>query len=280
MRFKLRNMLFVCILATLFLCVGRTDEVYANIASGASWTCSWVIDDNGVLTIEPSHGDSGLLASNDSGNGPWYSYRSKIKKVVVKPGVQANKGCYCLFYNFNACTEIDIVNLDTSNVENMYGMFQGCSRLKNLNISNFDTSKVKTMQNMFYDCSGLTTLDVSGFETNNVVNMSCMFYNCSSLESIDIKNFDVSNVTTFSSMFYNCSMLGVGSNNCVDLSKWNTVNMGSCSLMFYGCKNVHTIDLSNWSLAFTTNQSFGGMLNNNPNLDKLIRKTLQEDIRV
>ena len=43
-------------------------DAYADIASGTSGTCSWVIDDAGTLTIRPTDGVSGTLASNENGS--------------------------------------------------------------------------------------------------------------------------------------------------------------------------------------------------------------------
>ena len=42
---KFRSLLFVCILAALFLCMWRADTIYGaedDIASGTSGTCSWL----------------------------------------------------------------------------------------------------------------------------------------------------------------------------------------------------------------------------------------------
>ena len=54
-------------------------ETNATIASGTSGTCSWVIDDDGVLTIRPSNGVEGTLQSTMRQS--WYSQRSQIKEV-------------------------------------------------------------------------------------------------------------------------------------------------------------------------------------------------------
>lgn len=48
--------------------------------------------------------------------------------------------------------------LDTTNVENMSGMFYGCSGLTSLDLSPFDISKVTTMGAMFDGCSKLNMI--------------------------------------------------------------------------------------------------------------------------
>ena len=95
---KFRSLLFVCILSTLFLCLLRVELVYAEIASGTSGTCSWVIDDDGVLTISPTDGVNGVLSP---GVGPWYnSYSTVIRKVIVNSGVKVAEQSSSLFYVF------------------------------------------------------------------------------------------------------------------------------------------------------------------------------------
>ena len=45
----------------------------------------------------------------------------------------------CLFYGCSGIDEIDVSNLDTSNVNNLDLMFSGCSYLTSINFGNFDT---------------------------------------------------------------------------------------------------------------------------------------------
>ena len=44
-----------------------------------------------------------------------------------------------MFYKCSDIKEIDLSNIDTSEVNDMYGMFKDCSKLTFLNLSNFDT---------------------------------------------------------------------------------------------------------------------------------------------
>ena len=54
---------------------------------------------------------------------------------------------------------VDLSKFDTTSLENIKGMFNGCSNLKEVDFSNFKTSKVKNMANMFHNCKELKTLD-------------------------------------------------------------------------------------------------------------------------
>lgn len=89
---------------------------------------------------------------------------------------------------FNYCkslTSLDLSSFDTSNVNDMYGMFADCKSLVSLNLTNFNTSNVTNMRYMFVRCSKLTSLDLSNFNTSNVTDMGYIFDGCSALETLD-----------------------------------------------------------------------------------------------
>ena len=134
-------------------------------------------------------------------------------------------------------------NLNTSEVENMNGMFWYCSSLTSLDISSFDTSKVETMTGMFYFCSSLTSLDLSSFDTSKVEKMTGMFWCCSSLTSLDLSSFDTSKVKNTEGMFFRCEGL-----TSLDLSSFDTTNLCDIAEMFAMCSNLKTLDLSNFNI--------------------------------
>ena len=107
-----------------------------------------------------------------------------------------------MFYNCTSLKSIDLSNLDTSKVQEMYNMFCFCSSLEYINLSlKFDTSSVTNMKQMFGDYKKLKSIDLYNFNTSKVESMKFMFYNCENLESIDLSSFDTSKVTTFAGMF-------------------------------------------------------------------------------
>ena len=121
------TMLFMLLLVGL---AALSQPAFAQIASGTEGTCSWVIDDNGVLTISPTSNGSGTLGSyvdSGSGNPSWSNYKSQIKKVVVQPGVKTASGCYRLFWQLTNCTEMDLAHLNTSAATYMGYMFEECN---------------------------------------------------------------------------------------------------------------------------------------------------------
>lgn len=136
-------------------------------------------------------------------------------KVVKTDGHVVMNNAFCAYGPFSYipnAENIDLSNVDTSNVTNMTGMFNGCKKLQSLNISSFDTSKVSTMMQMFSNCESLTTLDLSNFDTKNLTNPQYMFENCSSLVSLDLSSFDMEKVEWsgyLNNMFYGLDSLQV-----------------------------------------------------------------------
>ena len=213
-----------------------------DIASGTSGTCSWVIDSEGVLTIRPTNGVSGVLASNSGFYSPWFLNNSHINKIVIQEGVKANEKSSYLFAHLENCKEMDLHNLDTSNVTTMWCMFASCKNLKTLDLSSFDTSNVTTMGCMFSNCSNLENIDLSSFNTSNVTDMHGMFYKCSKLESLDLSNFNTSKITSMEEMFFWCESL-----KSIDLSSFDTSNVTNMLWTFGECTKLKNIDLSNFN---------------------------------
>lgn len=99
---------------------------------------------------------------------------------------------------FNADKKINSINLngiDTSIVENMYGMFANCYNLESVNgINELDYSNVTNMKYWFaYDVS-LDTLDLSNVSAPNVQNVDYMFINDVKLRYLDLSKFSTKNI--------------------------------------------------------------------------------------
>lgn len=174
-----------------------------------------------------------------------------------------------LFYKLTEVTSINLANIDTSEVTDMYIMFSGCSKLATLDLSNFSTEKVTTMQGMFYNCKSLTELDLSNFDTSNVKSMYYMFGYCENLNSLTIDNFNTEKVTGMNSMFAGCVSL-----KSLDLSKWNVSNVTKMNEMFASYSSVggpmaltSIGNVSNWDTSNVTDMSGMFQLCNNLKID-------------
>ena len=156
---------------------------------------------------------------------------------------------------FQSCSSLETIvgmeYLNTTDVTNMYLMFNGCKSLTGLDLSHFNTASVTNMSYMFNFCSSLTSLDVSSFRTGNVTNMNSMFSRCSALKSLDLRSFNTENVATMECMFLSCSAL-----TSLDVSSFSTVNVTEMSSMFSGCSALKSLDLSNFNTEKVTDINY------------------------
>ena len=197
-----------------------TDKTYAKTDGGyfrdkAYDNRPWAKYADGTLTFRCGYkktlGENEYLLNSDENWPKWFTYDSKISKVVFEASFANARptNCYAWFVNFKNLTQIEgIENLNTENVTSMRNMFDGCSSLTSLDVTNFNTAKVTDMRYMFCGCSKLTSLDVTNFNSENVTNMSFMFSGCSTLTTIYVNDkFVIDKVTDGSYMFENCTNL-------------------------------------------------------------------------
>ena len=223
-----------------------SDKTYAKTDGGyfrdkAYDNRPWVKFADGTLTFRCGYkktlGENEYELNSGENLPKWFTYASKISKVVFEASFANARptNCYAWFVNFKNLTQIEgIENLNTENVTSMRNMFDGCSSLTSLDVTNFNTAKVTDMRYMFCGCSKLTSLDVTKFNTEKVTDMSYMFYNCKALTSLDVTNFNSENVTNMSFMFSGCSTLTTIYVN--DKFVIDKVTNGYC--MFDNCTNL------------------------------------------
>ena len=161
------------------------------------------------------------------------------------------KEMYAVFWNCPSLTYVNLNNWNTSNVTRLDSMFQNCTGLLSVDVNHFDTSNVIYFHQMFQGCSSLTSLDLSNLNTSKAESMNSMFISCSSLTSLDVSNFDTSNVTVMNQMFSGCTSL-----TSLDLSNWNTSNVTTMNSMFDGCSSLKILDLSNFDTTKVTNMNY------------------------
>ena len=172
---------------------------------------------------------------------------------------------------------INMDNLNTSNVTDMYGMFLNCGlrTLRSLELGDkCDTSKVKNMRLMFSDCGRyvLNTLNLGDkFDTSNARYMSGMFEACGymKLEKLDLGElFDTGGCITFSRMFKAC---GHESLKLLDLGdKFTVSKIQYGGEMFSDLPNIKSINLGMINLEmneYPGREDWLGLSGINKNLD-------------
>ena len=189
-------------------------------------------------TIALSKTNNQKIGASDQNWSDAFGGTTQAKTSDGDPGISA----------FNASLErMDLHNFDTSNIVNMYQMFNwgGFSSLGDL--SEWDTSHVTNMNSMF-NCAGniedLGNLD--HWNTQWVEDMSWMFSGTFKLSNVgNLGKWETGNVTNMYGMFDNAESIdGLG-----NLGNWNVSNVINMGYMFQGAKALSSIgDLSHWKV--------------------------------
>ena len=174
----------------------------------------------------------------------WFSHCKALKQIEGLEYLNTSKvdDMSGMFYGCSALTSLDLQHFNTQNVVNMWGMFYGCSALTSLDLQYFNTQEVTYMFLMFDGCTSLTSLDLQHFNTQNVANMRGMFCGCSALTSLDLQHFNTQKVIDMSFMFEGCSAL-----TSLDLQHFNTQNVEAMFGMFRGCTVLTSLDLPHFN---------------------------------
>lgn len=165
--------------------------------------------------------------------------------------------------------------LDTSNVENMSGMFSAIRNVSHFIFPNINMSSVNNMSEMFA-MSKFGSMDLTAINTSNVVYMSRVFACMPELTSLNLSTFRTQNVRNMSEMFSQkssttesgaCDVTIENKLQNLNLSNWDTRNVENMSKMFYEAGKLTQLDLSNFNTSNVTNMS--GMFNGTKGLTSL-----------
>ena len=150
--------------------------------SGTWGDLNWTLDINGLLTFS---GNGEMNDYNYNSLSVWHTYRDKIQKVVIEPGV-TSIGKHA-FYWHPVLTSISIPDTVTSIG---IGAFDNCSNLTNIsipgNVTNIGVSAFK-------DCSNLTTISIPDGVTSIGNNT---FLRCFKLKNVSIPD-SVTSIGTY-----------------------------------------------------------------------------------
>ena len=237
----------------------KTDHTFANCGTDGYFTpgCAYAEFDNVTETLTFRYKGvkpEGAYGLNEGRNLPdWNNLGTNVKKVVFDASFASARptNCYGWFKDFTNLTTIEgFEYLNTENVTNMTGVFNGCSALTSLDLTNFNTAKVTDMKFLFANCSALESLDLSMFNTENVTSMPSMFNGATNLKTLNVSNFNTEKVNNMGHMFANCPNLTL-----LDLSSFNTKGVEYVDNIFKNCSNLTTIYASE-------NFAFGSGLKN------------------
>ena len=279
------NMFHMCInlIGAIEYDGSKTDHNYANYENGyfspeGGFHAYAEFDGTETLTFRRGLSKpEGAYDLNEGRNLPdWNNLGTNVKKVVFDASFASARptNCYGWFKDFTNLTTIEgFEYLNTENVTNMTGVFNGCSALTSLDLTNFNTAKVTDMKLLFANCSALESLDLSMFNTENVTSMPSMFNGATNLKTLNVSNFNTEKVNNMGHMFANCPNL-----TSLDLSSFNTKGVEYVDNIFKNCSNLTTIyaseifafgsGLKNGADMFLGCDKLKGFIEYNKNTDK------------
>ena len=266
---KNRIKLPVGILAVLALCL-----VLCLLSAGA------LADGDPTWTFDEITHTLTLTGGDFSSDNKWVkeSSWSYIGRVAADPGVRFVGNCRELFDGLYDVTEMDLHNVDVSQMTNSFNLFTGagpslrtlnvagwnlagitdaycifgsCNYLTSLDLSSWNVSNITDFRTMFYNCSRLTSLNLTGWDVSNATGMSNMFGGCTGLTALDLSTWNVSHVTNMGSMFYNCTSL-----QSLNVANWDVSSVTDMSSMFYNCRGLTALDVANWNTASLTSVGY------------------------
>ena len=196
--------------------------------------------ENGYLLFKPETGKDTL---SNNGSMSWkINYEKQIKaigfdKEIYFPEYSAN-----LFQRIPNLEHFDGHNVNTSLVKNIAGLFSYNFNLKKImNISDWNTSNIENMEGLFFENKQLERLDLSNWNVSKVKKITFMFAGTDNIKEINVLNWDTSNID-FSKQHDVFTGAGVEELN---LSKWiiKSPNNSYNSYFFNNMKNIKRIIL-------------------------------------
>ncbi len=140
------------------------------------------------------------------------------------------------FYRSPAVSFTALPNLDTSNITDMYAMFQQCPNF-NQSLDNFDTSNVTGMRYMFDGASSFNQ-PLNHFDVGSAIEMQQMFRNASDFNQ-DLDNWRPVSAQFIHWIFINC----ISFNGSIE--GWELPSTTLMYGMFQGCSSFNHPSVSN-----------------------------------
>ena len=141
------------------------------------------------------------------------------------------------FNKFTNLKQLDLSNVDSSNVKNLNGAFANLKQLQTINLSNWNTKSVSDVRNLFAGDRVLSQIKgVENWNLTNAASLSNMFKDTSALQQVDLHNVKTSEkLANTSSMFDGSGIASINFGN-MDFS-----HVKNASRMFADTKNLQSL---------------------------------------
>lgn len=161
------------------------------------------------------------------GNGWWWDdFRDEIERVVVDPGARVIGDASEMFADLEMAEEIDVQNLDVSQVTTMYRLFADAGSVTELQVGNWDTSQVTDLTRTFQNVEG-DVVGLENWDTSQVTTMDETFEDCRSTV-LEFGDWDTSQVTSMAETLRNMRSISI-----LDIHNWDMRNVTNCRYFLY-----------------------------------------------
>ena len=165
---------------------------------------------------------------------PWYSYREKIKTVVIEKGVTSIGG-----WVFYLCRSLSKIEIPSSVISIGDDAFEDCSSLSEINIPEGVTS---IGYDAFEDCSSLSKIEIPSSVTSIG---SSAFNRCSSLSEINVQE-ENKNYSSVNGILFNKEKTKIVKYPAGKKETSYNIPKGVTSIgwyAFYGCSSLREINI-------------------------------------
>ena len=194
---------------TLALCAGNVAQAYAQAGTPAkNDNMIYGVMDNATNTLTLYYDD---MISERGGSDDWgFDFCDDTETIVLDVSMKNARPTildhwFELFVNLTKIEHLDYLN--TSEVTEVFGLFQSCTRLETIDLSGLDLSHVTDPRYMFSECEALKTLNLGNLCNNGIEYTEGMFNGCKKLKTIDLSRMNMKKVSNSSEMFKDCESL-------------------------------------------------------------------------
>ena len=161
------------LLFCVMLCFTNCSEKGGTLASGRIGMHTWILSDDGMLTIDGIGEMPDYQVEPTENLPPWLEFRNDITGVII--GNDVSKIGDYVFFRCGNLASVTFGNAVTAIGNNA---FSGCSSLTSVTIPNSIT-EIKI--GIFYECSGLKSVSIP----NSLIRIrDYAFFDCTSLTEI------------------------------------------------------------------------------------------------
>ena len=150
-----------------------------------------------------------------------------------------------LFFDCEDLINVDLSNLNTTNMTRISYTFYNCKNLEEVNMTSIETSSVEYMEFLFAGCENLMNIiGLENLNTSSVKYTTGMFFNCKSIQNVNLSSFDLDNLEEPDGMFVNTqSLRAVNLGNSTNANNLFDTNE-EYDLIILGNTNINISQLS------------------------------------